>query len=126
MTVPWSSDPDDLSPEEPKTKKRKPRGQGPEAQRVVARLAGFDLAKSRAWKAITEQFTIGVTHAELKSIAQVVCSQTNLRLDRDAARDNRVLIKWFDENWDVIAPFMPSLHLRDEGEQIIGSPACLM
>jgi hypothetical protein len=122
----WNSDPDDLSAEDQKTRKRKPRGQGPEAQRVVARLAGFDLEKSRAWKAITDQFTIGVTHAELKSIAQVVCTQTNLRLDRDATRDNRVLIKWFDENWDAISPFMPTLHLRDNGEQIIGAPAWLI
>jgi hypothetical protein len=125
MTHPWSSDPDDHSPEEPKTKKKR-QNKGPEAQRVVARITGFDPMKSVAWKAITDQFTIGVTHAELKSIAQVLCSQTNLRLDRDATRDNRVLIKWFDENWDLIAPLMPLLHLRDDEEQIIGSPAWLI
>jgi hypothetical protein len=103
-------------------KKRKPRGTGPEAHRVIERLKGFDLEESPAWKAIQKQFTIGITHAELTSVALLVCSFTKLRVDRDAIRDNRVLIKWFDENWAMIEPHIQTLHLRDDGEAIIGMP----
>jgi hypothetical protein len=104
---------------------RLPRGSGPEAQRVVERLTGFDPEGSPAWRQIVEQFTIGVTHAELKSVAQVICSITRLKLDRDATRDNRVLVKWFDENWDAIRPHITSLHLRDDTATIIGNPPCV-
>jgi hypothetical protein len=89
---------------------------------VVERLTGFDLEDSRAWRHIVKQFTIGVTHAELKSVAQILCSITRLKLDRDATRDNRVLVKWFDENWEVIEPHISSLHLRDDNDSIIGRP----
>jgi hypothetical protein len=102
-------------------KVRMRRGEGPEAQRVVNRLAGFDLGQSAAWKAIVDQFTIGVTHAELKSIAQVVCGLTRLQIDQDPTRDNRVLIKWFSENWDAIGPVMQAFHLRDDEQNIIAA-----
>jgi hypothetical protein len=112
-------------PGNPAKKARKARGAGPEAQRVIERLRGFDLDNSRAWQGITKQFTIGVTHSELKAVAQVVCSLTQLKLDRDATRDNRVLIKWFDENWEVIEPHLLSFHLRDDSSAVIGMPSYL-
>jgi hypothetical protein len=98
------------------------RGEGPEARRVAERLEGFDLEKSEAWIGIVDQFTVGVRHFELKSVADVVCKLTGLRVDRDAQRDNRVLVKWFQENWPVIQPHLVHIHLRDEGEQLIGGP----
>jgi hypothetical protein len=112
-------------PSADKKKTRFIRGKGPEAQRVTARIAGFDLEQSEAWKAIVDQFTVGVTHAELKSIADVLCNLTGLKLDRDAQRDNRVLIKWYQENWDALQPHVRSIHLRDEREEKIGAPPSL-
>jgi hypothetical protein len=102
------------------------RGEGPEARRVAERLEGFDLENSEAWLGIVDQFTIGVRHFELKSVADLVCKLTGLRLDRDAQRDNRVLVKWFQENWAVIQPHLVTIHLRDEGEQMIGSDHALV
>lgn len=101
-------------------KSRIKRGQGAEAQKVSVRLSGFNPNESEAWKTITHQFTIGATHNELKSVAQILCTLTGLRLDREASRDNRVLIKWFDENWDLLKVHVHHIHLRDENEKIIG------
>jgi hypothetical protein len=100
---------------------RKGRGRGPEAQKVQSRLSGFDLDQSVAWQELKRQFSIGVTHAELCSLARVVSKLADIHVDRDAQRDNRVLIKWFDENWAIAAPIVKDLHLRDENETIIGS-----
>ena len=105
----------------PSPKTRKKRGEGIEAQRVNARLAGFDIEKSEAWKTIQRQFTVGVTHTELKSIAQILCDQLSIKLDRDASRDNRVLVKWFDENWEKIKPILHTIHLRDDHDNVIGA-----
>jgi hypothetical protein len=68
------------------------------------------------------RFTIGVTYAELKCIAQAVIALTKLRIDRDPARDNRVLIKSFSENSDAIEPVMQAFHLRDDEQNIIDAP----
>ena len=76
-----------------------PRGKGNEAKRVNARLNGFDHANSNVYKCLRQKFGATVTHRELKSIAKIICLHTGLKLDRDATRDCRVLIKWFDENW---------------------------
>jgi hypothetical protein len=117
--------PQEFLPETAVKKPRKVHGAGPEAHRVIERLSGFDLENSRAWQGITKQFTIGVTRTELKAVAQVVCSLTQFKLDRDATRDNRVLVKWFDENWEVIEPHLKSFHLRDESSIVLGMPAYL-
>lgn len=101
-------------------KKRIKRGEGIEAEKVSKRLRGFHIEHSEALKVINQQFTIGVTHNELKSIAQLICTLTGLKLDREASRDNRVLIKWFDENWTDIRPHVLGMHLRDVNQKIIG------
>ena len=95
------------------------RGHGTEAKRVAERLKGFDYQKSDVWKTLKTKFSSGITHNELKSIAQVCCYFTKLSLDRDATRDNRVLIKWFDENWDVLKDTVKKICLRDEKERPI-------
>ena len=107
------------APVKPVEKRRK-RGQGAEAMRVQKQLTNWSQEDSVAFKEIQKQFTSQVRHAELKSIAQVICDVCpSLRLHRDASRDNRVLIKWFDDNWSKIQPIMPKIHLRDEHEEII-------
>lgn len=96
-----------------------PRGQGAEAKRVNARLIGFIVKKSNAYRSLCKKFSPNITHSELKSIAKIICLQTGLKLDRDATRDNRVLIKWFDENWVVIKKNLDYITLLDEDKNTI-------
>lgn len=96
-----------------------PRGKGNEAKRVNARLNGFDHANSNVYKCLRQKFGATVTHSELKSIAKIICLHTGLKLDRDATRDCRVLIKWFDENWTTISPNLDNITLCDEKENVI-------
>lgn len=115
---------DDFHPKESNTKKevkaqKIKRGHGTEAKRVSTRLAGFDLDTSVVWNEIKAQFSSGITHNELKSVATMVCEKTGEKLDRDASRDNRVLIKWFDERWDKIEPIVKKIRLYDEHDQVI-------
>lgn len=118
-----STNPSDATDATKQAKQRKKRGEGVEAKRVQDRLRGFQIEDSPAFRAIQKQFTGGVTHSELKSIALILCEQVcpPLKLDRDASRDNRVLIRWFDEHWDKIRPVISKIHLRDENENIITS-----
>lgn len=96
------------------------RGQGNEAQRVLKRLDGFDHLNCRAFLEIRKKFSVGITNNELKSLARVLCSRIDgLHLDRDATRDNRVLIKWYDENWEIIKPNLQYIALHDEEGNII-------
>lgn len=96
-----------------------PRGQGNEAKRVNTRLNGFDHTNSEVYKCLKQKFGATVTHSELRSIAKIICLHTGLTLDRDATRDCRVLIKWFDENWKIIYPNLDNITLRDEKENVI-------
>jgi hypothetical protein len=92
---------------------RYPRGKGIEAQKVQQRLQGFEPNGCEAWRAIQVQFSSGITHHELRSVAQVICLKTGLTLDRDAYRDRVVLIKWFSDNWIQVAPILSCMQLRD-------------
>ena len=103
----------------PKTSRYAPRGQGTEAKRVNARLTGFKMKKSHAYKCLCKKFSPNITHSELKSIATILCLRTGLKLDRDATRDNRVLIKWFDENWVTIKKNLEYITLLDDDQNII-------
>lgn len=84
-----------------------------ESEKIHQRLDGFDASKSEAMKALNYQFSTGATHKELLSIARIICFMTQLKLDRLAVRDQRVLIKWFDENWYLISSIIPTIHLLD-------------
>ena len=91
-----------------------PRGEGSDAKRIAERLNGFNQKESIAYKFIIRRFEEGITHIELKRIAEIFAENNRLRLDRDAKRDNRVLIKWFDENWAIIGPQFYRIHMFDD------------
>lgn len=97
------------------------RGKGVEATRVMNRLEGFNREKSKAWIEIKTRFGPGITHNELKSIAVLVGEKTGEKLDRDATRDSRVLVKWFDERWDKIESIVQKIYLHDNNEEIINA-----
>lgn len=113
------SPPKDEPPKKQTTSRYAPRGQGAEAKRVNARLTGFKMKQSTAYKYLCRKFSPNVTHTELKSIATILCLRTGLKLDRDATRDNRVLIKWFDENWPIVKKNLEFIKLLDDDQNII-------
>jgi hypothetical protein len=109
-------------PPPPKNPDRKPlqvkRGEGHDAQRVQNRLSGFDAENCSTIQELRTRYGPGVVNHELKRIAKVLCHVIpNLRVDRDASRDGRVLIKWYDENWDRIRPELDNIQLLDDNEQ---------
>ena len=95
------------------------RGLGADAKRVTKRLEGFAPQKSEAWSKIVTLFSSGITRNELRSVAQIICIKTHLKLDRDATRDLRVLVKWFSDHWDVVSPILYRMQLRDSDLQPI-------
>jgi hypothetical protein len=92
---------------------RTPRGQGAEAEKVARRLSGWDIKSSVATRAIERLFPFALTHQHLRALADVICQQTGLHLDRDAARDNRVLLKGMDEHWAVVQSELPRFTFCD-------------
>lgn len=103
----------------PITSSRRRITEGPEARRIMDKLKGFIPEKSEVWNFLIAQFSSGITQSELRSIAQIVCYKTNLKLDRDSFRDRRVLIKWFNDNWMAIKDIVSQIHLLDEQENVI-------
>lgn len=102
-------------------RKRRPRGisdkNGGEKIRVRARLNGFIAMESMIWNEIKRRFGDNIRHGELLSIAEVVAQYSGVFLDRDAKRRKTVLIKWFQENWARIAPFLSCVVLEDKSEK---------
>jgi hypothetical protein len=91
---------------------------------VRRRLDGFVVEASDAWRILRERFGETIKTNELRSIADVLCRKSpGLRLDRDAVRDGRVLVKWYEENLGIVAHLLPYVELRDSAERIIGSVA---
>jgi hypothetical protein len=84
-----------------------------EKDRIARRLGGSNAKDSPVWKAITQRFGSNIKQPELLSMAQVLAAQANVRLDRDAKRRKSVLIKWFEENWTAVEPFLQYVVLED-------------
>ena len=73
-----------------------------EQQRLKTRLGNFKYHESPVWKSLYQRYGPHLGHNELTSIAELICETEDLRLDRDAKRRKVVLVKWFEEHWDVI------------------------
>jgi hypothetical protein len=84
-----------------------------EKDRIANRLSGFNSKDNTVWKAITQRFGSNIKQPELLSMAQVLASHANIKLDRDAKRRKSVLIKWFEENWLSIEPYLQFVVLED-------------
>ena len=84
-----------------------------ERQRINQRLNGFNAKDNEPWKEITQRFGANIKQPELLSIANVLSQSANVKLDRDAKRRKKVLIKWFAENWEAIKPFLDYIVLED-------------
>jgi hypothetical protein len=77
-----------------------------EKERISGRLGDFNPKDSPVWREITRRFGKNLKQPELLSMANVLASNAGIKLDRDARRRKTVLLKWFDENWTVIQPYL--------------------
>jgi hypothetical protein len=84
-----------------------------EKERISGRLGDFNAKDSSAWKEITRRFGKNLKQPELLSMANVVASNAGIKLDRDARRRKTVLLKWFEENWTVIQPYLDYVVFED-------------
>jgi hypothetical protein len=84
-----------------------------EKDRIASRLNGFNSKDNSVWKAITQRFGANIKQPELLSMALILASHANVKLDRDAKRRKSVLIKWFEENWSAIEPFLQFVVLEN-------------
>ena len=85
-----------------------------EMERVKRRIEGFNYKTSRAWKMLTYKYGSKLAHEELMSIAELLATRTNVILDRDAKRRKAVLVKWFEENWDIIQGYLNYIVLEEK------------
>ena len=88
-----------------------------EKERIANRLANFNPKDTPVWREITQRFGSSIKQPELLSIATVLAQNANIKLDRDAKRRKSVLIKWFQENWQVIRPFLDYVVLEESHNQ---------
>lgn len=84
-----------------------------EKERINNRLMGFNPKDNTVWREITSRFGANIKQPELLSIAQVLATSASIKLDRDAKRRKSVLIKWFEENWASIHPYLEYVVLED-------------
>ena len=84
---------------------------GKEKDRINERLGVFD--PKQTWQKICDIFGPNIKHPELVSIATVASGFLNIKLDRDAKRRKKVLIKWFEENWAEIEPIISRVQLEE-------------
>ena len=87
--------------------------QGNRIQRLKMRLDGFHYRETEAWSYLTNRFGPQVKLQELVSVAVLMGQVCYLRVDRDAKRSKAVIIKWFEENWDVVRPFLDYVVLAE-------------
>jgi hypothetical protein len=84
-----------------------------EKDRIAVRLSGFNVKDNPVWKEITAKFGTNIKQPELLSIADVLARHANIKLDRDAKRRKAVLIKWFNENWASLQPYLDFVVLEE-------------
>jgi hypothetical protein len=77
-----------------------------ECERVKKRVSGFDWKTSPAWIYLSETYGPKLKQDELVSIAEAVTPKINIKLDRDARRRKSVIVKWFQDHWLSIQPFL--------------------
>jgi hypothetical protein len=88
----------------------KPNG---EKHRIANRLQGFNPKDNQVWSVLAQKFGSNIKQPELLSIAAVLSKNANVPLDRDAKRRKSVLLKWFEENWNAVYPFLDYVVLEE-------------
>ena len=88
-----------------------------EKERIANRLGNFNPKDTPVWREITQRFGSSIKQPELLSIATVLAQNANIKLDRDAKRRKSVLVKWFEENWQIIRPYLDYVVLEESHNQ---------
>ena len=93
------------------------RGTGNEARKMKRHMRDFDVRNCKAWKILTEKFP-SRRFRDLSSIASLVCDySSDLKLSREAARDKRALVKWFDDNLATAIRVLDNIDQLDEDNE---------
>lgn len=90
---------------------------GKEGRIIEKELQDFDFNNCVAWKALRTQFSSGIRHPELLSIAAILSKNYELpEVPRSGKRSFKCLIKWFNDNWEKISGIIQYVTLLDEKE----------
>lgn len=86
-----------------------------EQTRKKERLNGFGTKKQgNTLKKIKKELEVDkIKRPQLLAVATNLQEQSGVKLDRQAKRTMPELLKWFDENWQKIAPYMNSQEIND-------------
>ena len=85
-----------------------------EKERIEKRLQGFQYKNSNAWKTLIQLYGETVKRSTLCEIAKFISSAKQLKIDRDAKRRKDVLVKWFEDNWSDVYPFIKYVRVKNE------------
>jgi hypothetical protein len=98
-----------------------PKLGGLEAQIIASQLSGFDYQRSPVWQRLQLQFSSGVRHRELETVALILCSLNNQLPvpTRSERRSFALMIRWFETYWAKLEPILPLVALRDEFDEVI-------
>jgi hypothetical protein len=71
------------------------------------RLGGFHADNSRAAQEFRVLYPYGeLTRRSLYSFASLVATLAEVKLPRDFTRRKDLLLKWFDDNFEVVGPYL--------------------
>jgi hypothetical protein len=73
---------------------------------LAREMAGFDPNLSPAWRFLTEQHGDRIRKEEIVSLGQVCSARLDIPLVREYKRRKETMLKWFDNHWDIIHPFL--------------------
>lgn len=91
-----------------------------ERHRVSRRLGKFNYKTCPTYQILKDLFGPRRSKTELLSLATCLCLRIpELKLDREAKRRKCVLIKWFDDNIELIRPYLQFYMFTDEKLQKI-------
>jgi hypothetical protein len=70
-------------------------------------MKNFNPQDSAPWKFLQEWWSDQISREEIVSLGQVCAHELGpLKLPLEYRRRKETMIKWFDEHWDVIRPFL--------------------
>ncbi|EAY05209.1 hypothetical protein TVAG_473880 [Trichomonas vaginalis G3] len=94
-----------------------PVKKGKEGRIIANILKDFDFKNCKAWISLSSQFSSGIRHPELLSIAYVLIRALELPdITRSEKRSFPCLVKWFNDNWDKISGPIQCITLLDDRE----------
>jgi hypothetical protein len=77
-----------------------------EKEWLQRQMSGFAPTECPAWQYLTARFGEKISKEELLSLGQVAAIELELDLVREYKRRKETMIKWFQNHFDVIRPFL--------------------